>query len=76
MQLELALDWGDTPWDGVSPRALTRAAKALFFRREPQKDDSFFVDPDQSDLFPAAIKRPPASQGAPSLLRLPKRFSR
>jgi len=73
-QLDL---WGwsvdDLPWGGQSPRALTRAAKALFLRREPQKDDSFFVDPDQYDLFLAAITGRPQYGGAPSLLPLPRR---
>jgi len=59
------------PWRGQSPRGLTRIAKALFLRREPQKDDRFFVDPDQYDLFRAAKKRPPSYRGAPLLVPLP-----
>ena len=58
------------PWQGQSPRALTRVAKALFLRPEPQKDDRFFADPDQTDLFHAAKKGPRASLGAPTLLPL------
>jgi len=59
------------PWRGVSPRALTRAAKALFLSREAQKDDRFFVDPNQLDLFRAVRKRRPQYGGAPTLRRLP-----
>ncbi len=58
------------PWRGVSPRVLTRGSKALFLRREPQKDDRFFVDPNQRDLFLAAITGPPQYGGAPLLLEL------
>ena len=39
------------PWSGRSPRALTRGAKALFLKRERQKDARFLVDPCQGDLF-------------------------
>jgi len=55
------------PWQGRSPRGLTKARKVVFLRREPLKDERFFVDPDQIDLFPAAIKGPPRYEGAPSL---------
>ncbi len=51
------------PWQGQSPRrVLTINQKGLFLRREPQKDDRFFVDENQVDLFLAAITRraPPA----------------
>ena len=58
------------PWGGQSPRALTRAAKALFLRREPQKDDSFFVDPNQYDLFLAVIPGRFRYGGAPLLVPL------
>ena len=60
------------PWWPEGPRVLTRSSKALFFRREPQKDDRFFVDPDQYDLFLAAIPGRPQYGGAPSLLPLPE----
>ena len=59
------------PWRGQSPRALTKVQKGLFSRREPQKDDNFFIDPDQTDLFLAAITRRPP--GAPTLLPLLRR---
>ncbi len=76
---QLSLLLGDVevlvPWEGRSPRLLTRASKALFSRREPQKDDRFFVDPDQYDLFLAAIRGRPRYGGAPSLLPLARRGS-
>ena len=57
------------PWSGVSPRALTRASKALVFKRERQKDDRFFVDPDQLAIVWRRQKKAPwAYQGAPLLL--------
>ncbi len=56
------------PWRGESPRALTRGAIALFLRREPQKDERFFVDPNQVDMFPVAIRGPRQYDGAPLLL--------
>ena len=55
------------PWQGQSPRALTRVSKVLFLRRKPQKDDCFFADPDQFDLFRAAISGRLRYGGAPSL---------
>ena len=58
------------PWRGKSPRRLTRPNKLVFLRREPQKDDSFFVDPNQLEMFPEAIKELPQYGGAPSLLPL------
>ena len=64
------------PWYGTSPRALTRVAFSLFLRREPQKDDCFFVDPDQGDLFLEATRGSRALPGAPSLLPLPPRGER
>ena len=72
-QLQLAL--GDArvriPWSGKSPRDLTRVRIALFLERERQKDERFFVDPEQYDLFLEAIPGPPQYEGAPSLLPLP-----
>ncbi len=55
------------PWRGQSPRALTRARKALFLSQAAQKDDCFFVDPDQVDLWIATKKAPWIYQGAPLL---------
>jgi len=67
-QLNLRLDWSGIPWDGRSPRGLTRGSKALFLRREPQEDDCFFVDPNQCDLFLEAKTGSQDSPGAPLLL--------
>ncbi len=68
-QLDLwPLEVARLPWGGRSPRALTKVQMLLFSRREPQKDDRFFVDPDQRDLFHAAIKGPRRSVGAPLLV--------
>jgi len=62
------------PWRGQSPRGLTRAAKALFLSHKAQKDERFFVDPEQMDLFRAAKKRPPQYGGAPLLVPLDRRI--
>ena len=59
------------PWRGQSPRALTRTAKALFLSESGKKHERFFVDPNQYDLFLAAIKGRFRYGGAPSLLPLP-----
>ena len=74
-QLELAL--GDVrvriPWQGTSPRALTRAQISLSFERERQGHE---VDPLQYDLFGGGVRgghlgqRGFAYGGAPSLLPL------
>ncbi len=55
------------PWQGQSPRVLTKGFVPLFLRREPQKDERFFVDPDQLDLWPTAKRAPWKYQGAPLL---------
>ncbi len=62
------------PWQGRSPRETTKARKALYLRQEPQKDDRFFVDPNQYDLFLAAIRGRHRYGGDPSLLPLPRRL--
>ena len=55
------------PWDGRSPRGLTRARQALFSRREPQKTPAIF-DVDQLPLFPRLVTNAPwVYQGAPLL---------
>ncbi len=74
-QLELAVDDVRVriPWGGQSPRSLTKINMSLFSRREPQKDDRFFVDPNQYDQFLAAITGRPRYGGAPSLQPLPRR---
>jgi len=74
MQLDLwQAELDALPWQGRAPRELTRGFIPLFLRREPQKDDRFFVDVNQVDLFHAAKKGAPGSPGAPLLLPLPRR---
>jgi len=69
MQYDLFEDVVALPWHGRSPRSLTRAAIALFLRREPQKDERFFVDPDQIDMFRRRQKKAPRKyRGAPLLV--------
>ncbi len=74
MALQLNLELGDArvsiPWNGVSPRLLTKASKVLFLSQEAQKDDRFFVDPFQMDLFHEAIKKRHRYGGAPLLVPL------
>ena len=60
------------PWGGRSPRALTKSAMSLFLRREPQKDERFFVCPETIDMFGYARKEPPRYEGASLLLPLPE----
>ena len=55
------------PWRGQSPRSLTRVQMSLFLRREPQKDDRFFIDPNQVDMWPPAENAPGIYSGAPLL---------
>ena len=71
VQLDLWVDVVRLPWYGRAPRTLTRRANALFLRREPQKDDNFFVDPYQFDLFPAAKPMRWVYPGASTLCPLP-----
>jgi len=71
MQLQLPLGLVPLPWGGKSARGLTRGAKVLFLRREAQEDDSFVADPNQYDLFLAAIRGRPRYGGAPTMLPLP-----
>ena len=61
------------PWRGRSPRSLTRVGLGLFLKRERRKDDRFFVDANQYDLFPEAIEGPRRYAGAPCLLPLKRR---
>jgi len=55
------------PWQGRAPRDLTRGRMSLFLRREPQKDDRFFVDPGQFEHELAGNEGPPVYRGAPLL---------
>ncbi len=59
------------PWNGRSPRDLTRVALGIILKPRAVKSMSDFVDPDQLmlDLWPN--KAPSLWDGAPSLLPLP-----
>ena len=71
-QLDLGL-FKEEPWDGRSPRSLTRVGLGLFSEQERQKSDRFFVDPDQTDMFRRRQKKAPrVSRGAPLLVPLPE----
>jgi len=74
-QLELALEDErlNLPWNGQSPRALTRAAKSAIFKAQAAKGRPQMKDPAQLELFRVGEKRLPEYRGAPSLLPLPKR---
>ena len=71
IQLDLLEDVVALPWNGRSPRSLTRAAKASFLRREPQKDERFFVDPEQYDMFRRRKRKAPPLRGGAPLLKEP-----
>ncbi len=65
------------PWGGQSPRrltavrqGLTKVSISLFLSREAQKDDRFFVDPRQVDMWLPAKKAPWEYQGAPLLVEV------
>ncbi len=78
-QLRLDL-FADVPWDGQSPRALTRRFIPLFLRQKPSGSTRFYADPEQLELWPnegPTPKEKPSelvfARGAPSLLPLPER---
>jgi len=72
-ELELADRRKAVPWGGRSPRDLTREGiRRIFEARAGEKHESFFVDPDQFDLFRAAIRGRRRYGGAPTLLPLPR----
>jgi len=74
-QFELDLYPGE-PWNGRSPRVLTRVGEGLFLRPEPPRHEVIHVcDPNQLDLWREkghTAKKAPrrGSRGAPSLLPL------
>ena len=62
-----------TPWDGRSPRALTRAWCGFIFKPRGAKSVSdFTIDLAQVDMFPEDFESPRVYSGAPSLLPLPE----
>jgi len=73
-QLELGL-WPGEPWNGRSPRVLTRGHLALIFNARAAEARAFFYDPFQLPLWPTEKRAPRRRLGAPSastLLPLPK----
>ena len=68
-QLRLALHPGE-PWNGRSPRALTRVGLGLIFTA--LADGARVIsDPTQLELFPRWRQRLKRKSGAPTLLPLP-----
>ncbi len=69
-QLEFRL-FDSEPWDGRSPRALTKARKALFLRQKPPSHEVFF-DPEQLEFWPETLATqkdaPPVRYGGAPLL--------
>ena len=60
------------PWDGRSPRALTRVGLGLILKAQAKKSVSDFeIDLDRLDLFAGGIEGPPENPGAPLLSPLP-----
>ncbi len=55
------------PWEGRSPRALTRGYKRFTLKTQVAKSTSDFVDPGQYDLWLPIKKAPWIYQGAPLL---------
>ncbi len=73
VQLEL-FGHGLIPWEGISPRELTRAFKSFSFATEVAGAVRGFVDVDQIEMFDTATttaRRPPY-MGAPLLHSFPK----
>jgi len=71
-QLELALFKG-VPWNGVAPRALTRAGSGFILKPSGEEARAIFIDKDQLELWPAKRKRPARAPSAFTLLPLPRR---
>ena len=69
---QLELDLNDVrvnvPWNGRSPRELTKVRMSLFLRQAPQKSVSEFVSADQIEFWPERQKRPRRSSGGAPLL--------
>ena len=68
-QLVLALDWGSEPWEGRSPRGLTKGFIPLFLRQAPPKKRERRREcPEQLALFEGGKGRRGFSPAAPLLL--------
>ncbi len=61
------------PWEGRSPRALTRVGLGITLKAQAAKSVSDFVRTGQYDLWLAAEEGPPIYRGAPCLLPMPRR---
>ncbi len=61
---------GRVPWEGRSPRALTRGRKRFIFEAQAWKSVGEAVDPEQYDLWLPIKKAPRIYRGAPLLLPL------
>ena len=55
------------PWEGRSPRALTRSHEVFILKAQAKKSVSDFVGGDQCDLWLPGKKAPWIYQGAPLL---------
>ncbi len=73
-QLELALEDRrvKVPWEGRSPRGLTRVALGFIFDPRGKKKHKRNRDPSQMEMFGGPSKGPPRYGGAPLLLPLPE----
>ncbi len=70
-QLELDLEDARVvlPWNGRSPRALTRCSMSPIFKAQAAKARAVFTDPAQCELWRHDQKSPPVLyRGAPLLL--------
>ncbi len=65
-QLELRLFPGE-PWEGVSPRGLTRGHLGLIFKPQGVRARAFLYDPNQLELWPT--KKSARRKGRIALLR-------
>jgi len=76
-QLELNLFPG-VPWNGRSPRVLTRGHLGLILKAKLGGESRFFADANQLELFERGARkaRSPLSEGASPLLPLPPLTSR
>ncbi len=63
-QLRLDL-FHDVPWDGRSPRGLTRVGLGLYLRPEPPSHEVYF-DPEQLEIWP--VDRPPREKSLPTVV--------